>query len=204
MKINIDEKVCIKHKLTPSELLIALAIRSANNFEEIVNNMVNREILVNHEGKFLVTQHWNEVVDEILCDSSDNVELDEQRLLNLAIKMRECFPAGKMPGTAYYYRCNNSEVIKKLKKFFVMPGNQNYTDEEIINATKRFVASFKGNYRYLPLIKYFISKLKPVQEEDGTIHNVEFSPLADYLENREDEGGVVVSTSDDWMLTSRN
>ena len=33
--------------------------------------------------------------------------------------MRECFPQGKMPGTAYYYRCNNAEVVKKLKKFFV-------------------------------------------------------------------------------------
>jgi hypothetical protein len=96
-----------------------------------------------------------------------------------------------MPGTPYYYRCNNSEVIKKLKKFFIQYGN--YPDDDIVDACKRFVASFRGNYKYLPLVKYFISKLKDQEEEDGTIHKVEYSPLADYLENKEE---TVTDTSD--------
>ena len=189
MKITIDEKICLKHGLTPNEVMLALAIRTGE-MEEDISNMVARGILVD-KGEYLVTQRWSDVLDEILGDSQNSIEKSDEELLNLAQRMRECFPQGKMPGTPYYYRCNNSEVIKKLKKFFIQYGN--YPDEDIVDACKRFVASFRGNYKYLPLVKYFISKLKDQEDEDGTIHKVEYSPLADYLENKEE---TVTDTSD--------
>ena len=189
MKITIDDKICLKHGLTPNEVMLALAIRTGEMKEDI-SNMVARGILVD-KGEYLVTQRWSDVLDEILCDSQSSIEKSDEELLNLAQRMRECFPQGKMPGTPYYYRCNNSEVIKKLKKFFVQYGN--YPDDDIVDACKRFVASFRGNYKYLPLVKYFISKLKDQEDEDGTIHKVEYSPLADYLENKEE---TVADTSD--------
>lgn len=189
MKITIDEKICLKHGLTPNEVMLALAIRTGE-MEEDISNMVARGILVD-KGEYLVTQRWSDVLDEILCDSQNSIEKSDEELLNLAQRMRECFPQGKMPGTPYYYRCNNSEVIKKLKKFFIQYGN--YPDDDIVDACKRFVASFRGNYKYLPLVKYFISKLKDQEDEDGTIHKVEYSPLADYLENKEE---TVTDTSD--------
>ena len=189
MKITIDDKICLKHGLTPNEVMLALAIRTGE-MEEDISNMVARGILVD-KGEYLVTQRWSDVLDEILCDSQSSIEKSDEELLNLAQRMRECFPQGKMPGTPYYYRCNNSEVIKKLKKFFIQYGN--YPDEDIVDACKRFVASFRGNYKYLPLVKYFISKLKDQEDEDGTIHKVEYSPLADYLENKEE---TVTDTSD--------
>lgn len=189
MKITIDDKICLKHGLTPNEVMLALAIRTGE-MEEDISNMVARGILVD-KGEYLVTQRWSDVLDEILCDSQSSIEKSDEELLNLAQRMRECFPQGKMPGTPYYYRCNNSEVIKKLKKFFIQYGN--YPDDDIVDACKRFVASFRGNYKYLPLVKYFISKLKDQEDEDGTIHKVEYSPLADYLENKEE---TVTDTSD--------
>ena len=189
MKITIDDKICLKHGLTPNEVMLALAIRTGEMKEDI-SNMVARGILVD-KGEYLVTQRWSDVLDEILCDSQSSIEKSDEELLNLAQRMRECFPQGKMPGTPYYYRCNNSEVIKKLKKFFIQYGN--YPDDDIVDACKRFVASFRGNYKYLPLVKYFISKLKDQEDEDGTIHKVEYSPLADYLENKEE---TVADTSD--------
>ena len=190
MKITIDDKACLKHKMTVEEVLVALAIR-IGKLENNLENMVKREILVDSKTGYLVTQRWSDVLDEILCDSQSSIEKSDEELLNLAQRMRECFPQGKMPGTPYYYRCNNSEVIKKLKKFFIQYGN--YPDEDIVDACKRFVASFRGNYKYLPLVKYFISKLKDQEDEDGTIHKVEYSPLADYLENKEE---TVTDTSD--------
>lgn len=189
MKITIDDKICLKHGLTPNEAMLALVIKTGE-MEEDISNMVARGILVDKE-KYLVTQRWSDVLDEILCDSQSSIEKSDEELLNLAQRMRECFPQGKMPGTPYYYRCNNSEVIKKLKKFFIQYGN--YPDDDIVDACKRFVASFRGNYKYLPLVKYFISKLKDQEDEDGTIHKVEYSPLADYLENKEE---TVTDTSD--------
>lgn len=200
MKIVIDSKQCLKHKLSPQEVLIALAIRSSkDDIKSIIDNLVNRQVLSSHEGNLTTTQHWDEVIDTILVDSAGAID-DEERLNALAEKMKLCFPEGKMPGTPYYYRCNRREIVLKLKKFFIQYGN--YKDEDIVDATKRFVASFKGDYKYLPLIKYFIMKTKTIAGEDGVNHNMECSPLADYLENKEDEN--VVTASDEWLMNTRN
>lgn len=200
MKIVIDSKQCLKNKLSPQEVLIALAIRSSkDDIKSIIDNLINRQVLSSHEGNLTTTQHWDEVIDTILVDSAGAID-DEERLNALAEKMKLCFPEGKMPGTPYYYRCNRREIVLKLKKFFMQYGN--YKDEDIVDATKRFVASFKGEYRYLPLIKYFIMKTKTIAGEDGVNHNMECSPLADYLENKEDEN--VVTASDEWLMNTRN
>ena len=205
MKITIDEKVCIKHKMTFLEVLLTLAIRQGT-IEDAIENMVNREILVKDAGQLKVTQHWSDVLDEILSDSSGSVEKSDEELLELAKQMRELYPQGKMKDrfgrpTPYYYRCNNSEVVKKLKKFFTIFGN--VSDEEILDATKRYVASFQGNYTGMRLIKYFILKDDVKPSEDGQGHVEQISDLATFLENKESEEEVV-NTSSDWMMSVRN
>ena len=208
MKFTIDEKVSLKHKLTIPEVLAALSVRQAKNYEEMMENLFNREILVQKGDKTLITQHWSDVLDEVICDSSGSYGSDD-RLLNLAIEMRECFPKGKMRDrfgreTPYYYRCNNNEVIKKLKKFFAQFGN--YPDEEIIDATKRYVAAnSRNNYANMRLIKYFILKDALKQGEDGNDHVEQISDLATFLENKEEETSISMATpSDDWLMSSRN
>jgi hypothetical protein len=207
MKFTIDEKVSLKHKLTIPEVLAALSVRQAKNYEEMMENLFNREILVQKGDKTLITQHWSDVLDEVICDSSGSYGSDD-RLLNLAIEMRECFPKGKMRDrfgreTPYYYRCNNNEVIKKLKKFFAQFGN--YPDEEIIDATKRYVAAnSRNNYANMRLIKYFILKDALKQGEDGNDHVEQISDLATFLENKEEESTKMTSISDDWLMSSRN
>ena len=193
MKIVIDEKVCTKHKMTVPEVLMALALRCCE--ENTIENMLNREILVvKEEGLFedayKVTQRWSDVLDEILADSSGTVEKSDEELLELAKQMRELYPQGKMKDrygrmTPYYYRCNNSEVVKKLKKFFTIFGD--ISNEDILDATKRYVASFQGNYTGMRLIKYFILKDDVKPSEDGTGHVEQISDLATFLENKESE-----------------
>lgn len=198
MKIVIDEKICKKHHLSVTEVLVSLGIRSSEDVNETLNELEEKQVLVYKDNNYMVTQPWSDILDEILCDSCSG-EDNEERLIELAKKMRECFPEGKMPGTAYYYRCNVREVVLKLKKFFLQYGN--YSDDKIIDATKRFIEAYNGNYRYLPLIKYFISKNKTVTDEDGTSHIQEVSELASYLENKETE---TKATSDDWLMSARN
>ena len=196
MKIIIDEKICTKHKMTVQEVLLALAFRM-NNSDIVIDNMLQREILIN-KGDYLVTQHWSDVLDEILSDSSGSVEKSDEELLELAKQMRELYPQGKMKDrygrmTPYYYRCNNSEVVKKLKKFFTIFGN--VPDEEILDATKRYVASFQGNYPGMRLIKYFILKDDVKPGEDGN-HVEQISDLATFLENK--ESGEEIVNNDEW------
>ena len=204
MKITIDEKVCIKHKMTVQEVLIALIMRMGN-VPDTMENMLNREILVD-TGEYQITQHWSDVLDEILADSSGTVEKSDEELLELAKQMRELYPQGKMKDrygrpTPYYYRCNNSEVVKKLKKFFTI--FDNVSDEEILDATKRYVASFQGNYTGMRLIKYFILKDDVKPSEDGQGHVEQISDLATFLENKE-SGEDGVNTQEDWQRYARN
>jgi hypothetical protein len=199
MKITIDEKVCTKHKMTPVEVLFALAIRSSENPQEELLNMENREIFVRDRNDYKVTQHWSDILDEILADSSGAVEKSDEELLELAKQMRELYPQGKMKDrygrlTPYYYRCNNSEVVKKLKKFFTIFGDVD--NEEILDATKRYVASFQDNYTGMRLIKYFILKDDVKPSEDGQGHVEQISDLATFLENKESEEDVV--NTEEW------
>ena len=203
MKITIDEKVCTKHKMTVQEVLIALIMRMGN-VPDTMENMLNREILVD-TGEYQVTQHWSDVLDEIISDSSGRVEKSDEELLELAKQMRELYPQGKMKDrygrmTPYYYRCNNSEVVKKLKKFFTIFGN--VPDEDILDATKRYVASFQGNYTGMRLIKYFILKDDVKPGEDGN-HVEQISDLATFLENKESEEEEVTN-DDSWLMNVKN
>ena len=208
MKITIDEKACLKHKMTLQEVLIALAIRNTDASEEIPN-MLKREILIEDKSEdwYKVTQHWSDVLDEILCDSSKDCDKSDEELLELAKRMRAVYPEGKMKDrfgriTPYYYRCNNSEVVKKLKKFFTLFGN--YTDEDVVDATKRYVAACQGDYNgKLRLIKYFILKDAVKETEDGN-HVEQVSDLLTFLENKESEGEEEATNSDDWLINSRN
>lgn len=200
MKITIDEKACLKHKLSVEETLIALAVKYGKNLKETYENLLNREVLAKDDENTYITQHWNDVLDEIILDSNGAID-NEERLKNLANRMKEVYPKGKMPGTPYYYQCNTREIMLKLKKFFKIYGN--YADDDIVDATKRFVASFNGNYKFLPLIKYFIFKDKLVMDEEGQQHVSPESPLATFLENK-DNNENLASASDDWLASVRN
>lgn len=199
MKITIDDKICLKHKMTFEEFLMALMFRQVKDPREITNNLLNREIVVAQGGKHLVTQHWSEVIDEILADSQGGERTDEE-LLELAKKMREAYPQGRMidrktgQPTSYYFRCNTGEVAKKLKTFFARYGN--YSDEDILDAEKRYVASYRSNYQQkgFRLIKYFILKDDVKQGPDGN-YVEPLSPLLDFLENKEEEE---VINGEDW------
>lgn len=205
MKLIIDEALCSKHKMTITEVLLALAVRSSENLQGELLNMQNREILVNDRGIYKVTQHWSDVLDELLSDSSGASEKTDEQLIKLAKQMREIFPQRKMLDrmgrpTPYYYRCNTSEVARKLKKFFTIFGN--IPDSDIIDATKRYVASFQGDYTGMRLIKYFILKDDVKPSEDGTGHVEQISDLATFLENKDSEEEVI--NGDSWLMTSRN
>jgi len=202
MQLSIDERQCSKYHLSPQQLLVALAVRSTEDFKALWKDLLQREVIVKHDGQWMITQRWNDRVDDILMESTGKTE-SEDRLTELAKKMRKEYPDGKIPGTSYYYRCNVGEVASKLKRFFLKYGN--YSDDEIIAATRRFVNDKKGDV-YFPLLKYFIWKQKTVRDEWGVGHVEEVSTLATYLENSQQEGEKEGKATNDnsWLFSSRN
>ena len=209
MKTVLNEKICLKHNLTLQELLVALAVRGGK-MNEVVNNLVSREVIVERNGEYYITQHWNDVVDEILCDSANNgIDLSDERLLALAKRVQECFPIMKMRNaygqeTPFYYRCNKTEIKNKLKKFLTVYGD--VPDDDIVDATKRYVATYASKgYVGMRLAKYFIIKEDRKLHADEEIHVEEISDLATFLENKTDEEETAdIVNGDDWLVNSRN
>lgn len=204
MKLIIDEKQCLKHKLSLAEVLAALFIRNSDKGhpQEVIDNLAAREVVVIHNDKTLITQRWNDVIDEILYDSSGGID-NEERLTNLAVQIMACFPQDKMKDnfgrtTPYFYKCNKREIISALKRFFNAYGN--FKDDDIIDATKRYVASFQGNYTGMRLAKYFIIKqITQYDDDENPGHNTLISDLATFLENK-GSGEKEVDINPDWTF----
>ena len=206
-KVTLDEKVCLKHKLSLQEVFIAMAIREGS-MSKAIDNLLAKEVIVERNGEYLITQHWNDVIDEVLCDSNNGgTDLSDERLLALALKVQECFPVMKMryasgQESPFYFRCNKTEIKNKLKKFLTVYGD--VADEDIVDATKRYVATYASKgYLGMRLAKYFIIKDDRKLGADEEVHVEQLSDLATFLENKGNEEGEAVN-DDDWLLNSRN
>lgn len=198
MKITLDEKTCLKNKLTLQEALIATAV-SMGNYKSVFDNMINRHVL-GIMGQSLDSK-WKDTIKNL-------INSEDERFETLATKVQECFPKQKMMyanGTAspFYFRCNKTEIKNKLKKFLTIYGD--VSDEDIIDATKRYVASYapKG-YRGMRLAKYFIMKDDRKLMADDEVHVEEISDLATFLENKTEDTPSDIVDGDDWLMNSRN
>lgn len=198
MKITLDEKTCLKNKLTLQEALIATAV-NLGGYDKTLNNMILRGIINGSHTKVL--SDWESIIKKL----TDN---EDSRFEELALQVQACFPKQKMMyanGTAspFYFRCNKTEIKNKLKKFLTIYGE--VTNEDIIDATKRYVASYapKG-YRGMRLAKYFIMKDDRKLMADDEIHVEEISDLATFLENKTEDTPSDIVEGDDWLMNSRN
>lgn len=198
MKITLDEKTCLKNKLTLQEALIATAV-SMGNYKSVFDNMLNRHIL-GIMGQS-VDSKWKDTIKNL-------TDTEDERFEALATKIQECFPKQKMMyanGTAspFYFRCNKTEIKNKLKKFLTIYGE--VADEDIIDATKRYVASYAPkSYRGMRLAKYFIMKDDRKLMADDEVHVEEISDLATFLENKTEDTPSDIVDGDDWLMNSRN
>ena len=160
MKIVLNETQCLKNKLTLQEALIATAI-SLGGYNETINNMILRGIV--NDTHTEVLSDWKSTIKKLNSDESKGTtNLSDERLDSLAVKLQNCFPKQKMIypngiASPFYFRCNKTEIKNKLKKFLTIYGD--VADEDIIDATKRYVASYASKgYRGMRLSKYFIMK----------------------------------------------
>ena len=206
MKIVLNETQCLKNKLTLQEALIATAV-SLGGYDKTLNNMILRGIVNGTHTEVL--SDWKNIIKKLNSDESKGTtDLSDERLDSLAANLQECFPKQKMIypngiASPFYFRCNKTEIKNKLKKFLTVYGD--VTDENIIDATKRYVASYapKG-YRGMRLAKYFIMKDDRKLMADDEIHVEEISDLATFLENKTEDTPSDIIDGDDWLMNSRN
>ena len=192
MNITISEEVCKKNSLKPEELLAILLVKTGTDIPKLFNSLLERQVLVKDMfGNYMVTQRWDDVASTIILDS-DKDKQSPERIENLAIKLAEIFPKEKKAGTCHYFRGNKKDNVLRLKKFFKLYGS--YTDEQILDAARRYVSSFNGNYSYMRVLKYFIWKDEVKIDGEGNRYVDEVSDLANWIEN----SGQADSLTSDW------
>lgn len=185
MKITIDEDILEKEGFTFPEILLLMFLKTNASVDETLRFLKEKNaITTNMFGEVVIFQGTDERLQKVLLDSESTKPRDD-KITKLAIEMMKLYPQSKMPGTPYYYKCNKREVSLKLKKFFKIYGE--YSDEDILNATKKYVESFNGDYHYMKLLKYFIMKEGRKSDEFGNGYTEETSMLATILENPNEE-----------------
>lgn len=196
MILNIDDNVCASYNTSKEEILVLGAIQYGTS--DVYKNLISKGYITaannsmfELDKKFTITNKGANLLSDVLLGSDKDITEIKDSIKELAITLREIYPQGKIAGTCYYYRGNLPDIEKKLKSFFKRYGKE-YTNEQIIEATKRYIESFNGNYTYLKLLKYFIWK---DEKKDGEI--IQSSMLADWIENADQ----INNTNNDWTST---
>ena len=195
MVVSINEDICKKNGISLEEILAILLVKSGVNIPELFQSMTDKSMLVKDMfNGYMVTQRWDDVVSNVILDSDKNPP-DIERIEELALKLAAIFPKEKKAGTCHYFRGNKKDNVLRLKKFFKLYGS--YTDEQILNAAKKYVQSFNGNYSYMRILKYFIWKDEVKINSEGEKYIDETSDLANWIENEGQQ------EERDWTTTLR-
>lgn len=195
MKITIDDRILSKYDLTIEELLVLMLSKEHADIPQIVKSLLDKDIGVEHpkdSNIVLLRQKEDSLLKDIFLESNNNIINKADRYELLAAQLRNLYPTGKKEGTSYMWRDSNSLITKRLKSLVAKYGDC-FTDEQAIEATKKYIESFNGDYRYMQLLKYFIIKKT---NNDGEIE--ESSQLLSYIEN---EGQI--DTNNDWTAELR-
>ena len=138
------------------------------------------------------TKESREIVEGAYADMEISGKNNDDRFNNLADKLRELFPTGRKSGTQLQWR-DSTQVIAQRLKAFVKKFKVEFTDEQAIEATKKYISGFNGDYQFMQVLKYFIMKAST----DGT--SSINSQLLSYMSNAGQEDDL----KRDWTTTLR-
>ena len=164
--------------------------------EDLIDELNQKGLIMQYGAKeylhnpIEISRNGAEMFEGIILDGEYKKNKKENRFNILADKLRELYPEGRKEGTNYYWRDSTKIIARRLKALDKKYGID-FTDEQAINATKRYIDSFNGNYTYMQLLKYFI--MKSVLK-DGELE--ETSQLLSYIENE----NQVNNTNTDWSV----
>lgn len=170
-------------------LIIGLLSIKYNIRADTFNELLDKGLINDsHE----ITEKGNEILRSI---TSSEPKSDDFTIL--AQKMREVFPKGKKPGTNLYWRDSVPSVAAKLKTIVKRFG-ECFTEEQAVDAARRYVSSFNGDYQYMRLLPYFILKYENKMDEEGNVMRIMVSPMLSYIQNEGQEG-----ENEDWNIEVR-
>ena len=181
MTITVADKILEKYNLSIEEFLILYICSKEYDIKELIDTIIAKgyadKNLYNHNTA-IVSNNVKEIISSVIIDSDKAVIDKEEDYLRVAKKMQEIFPKGRKEGTTYAWRDCTAVIAKKLKTL-VVKFDFKFTEEEALEATRKYVESFNGNYKFMQLLKYFILK-------NDTITGDIKSEFMSLIENKED------------------
>lgn len=170
------------YKVTPNECLFLYSIRERITVKYLEGNEAASLILKGHIksdesiGWTVLTDSGNIIVNDLekyygVKTKKSNIKVMGNTFEDKIKQYRELFPKKKLP-SGKLARNNIKTLTESFKWFF---STYDYTWEEIIEATQRYIKEYKEkDWQYMKTSQYFISK----QDK----HKVKISELADYCD----------------------
>lgn len=169
-----------RNNLSPAEIITLLMIANDVDYVATLNVLHTKSYVNYHNGKYTLMEKGQQAIDTINFESAVPVK-ERCNQVSLAKQLKDLFPKGKKQGTNQYWAEGEAVIAKRLHKFYDKYGK--FDDHVIINATKKYIEGFNGDYRFMRTLKYFIyaEKINAAGEQEST------SDLLTYIENAEEE-----------------
>lgn len=169
-----------------SEADVMASIESTKNKGYLYKYSYNNSV-----PKYFISDKGKELIENMSAyTGTKDCELN---FLDTAAKMRALFPKGIKEGTNSRWVDGLALVSKRLKQFTQKYGE--FTEDEILDATKRYIDSFNGNYQKMRTLRYFMWAEK---RNPGTGEVEYTSELLSFLEDTEDS-----DVMSDWEVKLR-
>lgn len=179
-------------RITPNECLFLFSMRQKITVKYLEGNeaaslVLKKHIEADENGRIKITESGYEIINTLEKYYSSSKRKSDKKVMgnefeSMITKYRELFPKKKLP-SGKLARNNVKTLTDNFKWFF---STYDYTWEEIIKATERYIKEYREkDWQYMKTSQYFISK----QDK----HKVKVSELADYCDMIRDG----IQTSDD-------
>lgn len=181
-----------------ASLILVCKDKSMEDIEDILKRLKDKGYVYkyysNNSPALYVT---SEKGAELLSNIDIYAKTKETKLdyLKVAAELRRIFPKGIKSGTNSRWVDGLALVAKRLKQFVIKYGE--FPEEDIIDAAKRYVASFNGDFSRMRTLRYFIW----ADKRNPSTGEVEYtSDLLNYLEDEEDDNTNLMQ---DWETQLR-
>lgn len=184
MKLTINTDHLSRHNLSLGEFLILLMGYFDFDYQQGYNRLVEDKVIEpNLFGTSLVvlSNEAKNLVANVIISSDDKIKESGINLDSLAQKLQELYPNGNKPGTTYNWRGKTEDIALKLGILIVVH-NFHFTEQEAMDATKEYVASF-NSYKHMSLLRNFL--FTSHSDEDG--YNNVTSQFMTIIENNRKE-----------------
>ena len=190
MNLVLKTETFLRNNLTDDEVVYLLMLSKKIDEEKVQKSLESKGFITrdgNIFGDYRITEVGVKTINNIVYDSSDKVpKKNDKDLLELAGEMIALFPKGYQQGNKYPWRCSPAACVERLRGFY-LKFNNDYTNKEILEATKNYVEHYKDSGQ-MRILTYFIWNTK------GGSYD---SPLASEIENIR-AGGKAEKNDEDW------